>query len=118
VTDDFGEDEDSVKAVAASHKLMQRRLSSDDERWYVQSQEAFQLDNNNCTLTILSNDARGLLRFELLKLQSAETLYITCTVEQFDGLCDEQLGLSGPAKVNAATHKLFREALAAMPAEG
>jgi len=109
VTDDFGEDQDSVEAMAATHKLMQRRLSSNEERWYVQSQEAFQLQSENCTLTILSNDTKGLLRFELLKLQTAETLYITCTVEQFDSLCDEQSGPTGPAKVNAAIRQLFRE---------
>lgn len=81
------------------------------DSWRVESQEAWQLGQERCTLTSLSNEKEGLLRFELLKFSSGDTLFVTCTREQFLRVCKEQVGQLGATRVSAAVHQLFREAL-------
>eukprot|EP00928_Gymnodinium_smaydae_P080382 TRINITY_DN6408_c0_g1_i14.p1 TRINITY_DN6408_c0_g1~~TRINITY_DN6408_c0_g1_i14.p1 ORF type:complete len:322 (+),score=71.53 TRINITY_DN6408_c0_g1_i14:1797-2762(+) len=81
-----------------------------DDGWRVKSQEAFTLDDEYCTLTILEHAADALVKFEAMKLATSETLTLTCTHQQFQEVCDEQLGLSGAAQTSAAVRQLFREA--------
>jgi len=51
-----------------------------------------------------------LIQFELLQPGAEGPLYVTCTNAQFDALCEEQTGLNGTARVNAAIDQLLREA--------
>jgi len=98
--DDFGDDS----------QAKQKPLASGESRWQVQSQQPWLLGDEHCTLTILENKHDGQLQFELLKQSTQITVYVSCTNAQFDGLCDEQVGLVGTAKTNAALAQLFREA--------
>eukprot|EP00411_Alexandrium_monilatum_P041661 CAMPEP_0175393940 /NCGR_PEP_ID=MMETSP0095-20121207/33186_1 /TAXON_ID=311494 /ORGANISM="Alexandrium monilatum, Strain CCMP3105" /LENGTH=247 /DNA_ID=CAMNT_0016692543 /DNA_START=1 /DNA_END=743 /DNA_ORIENTATION=- len=111
---------DSVRREASSHwqpSLLVQTLplapgcTSRRGGWRVDSQEAWQLGKERCTLTTLLNDDCEMLRFELLKFSTADTVFVTCTREQFVQICGEQVGLTGADRVNAAVHQLFREAL-------
>merc|ERR1719352_544320 len=52
-----------------------------------------------------------MVQFELLKMSTNATMYVSCTNAQFDDLLNEQsVDLVGVAQVNAAISQLFREA--------
>merc|ERR1712032_1517240 len=108
VTSDFGEDDDEPN-MQVSRVVKRRASMGEADRWAVQSQEAVELCNEKCALTIFQNKALGQLRFEALVLSNAKTICITCTEKQFSEMCDEQKGLLGPAKVQAAVRQFFRE---------
>lgn len=105
--DGFGEDFDEEPSVPKS-KVAQD--AHGDVRWHIRSQQPWHLGKEHCTLTILENSVEGLVQFELVKYSTRATMHVTCTNAQFEGLCQEQTGLSGAAQINAAISQLFQEA--------
>jgi len=107
--DNFGED---APPDVSMPRDLQPELAAGVSEWVAESQIPWQWDDEKCTLTILQNRHEKLLRFEILKLHSGETLYITCTEDYFDELCGSQSpSLRGPARINAATRDLLGQAL-------
>jgi len=104
--EEFGEDFD---ADNFEPRLSER--PDDVARWHIKSQQPWQLGQEHCTLTILENSIDGMVQFELLKMSTNATMYVSCTNAQFDELLNEQcVDLVGVAQVNAAISQLFREA--------
>jgi len=81
--------------------------ASDDQMWSVLSEEPWVLGGEPCTLIVMENDAQALIRFNVTKHATGETLQAMGTQSEFQRLCEEQTGLSGSAQVKAAISQLF-----------
>lgn len=78
-----------------------------DQTWNILSEEPWVLGGEPCTLIVMENDAQALIRFNVTKHATGETLQAICTQSEFQQLCEEQTGLSGSAQVKAAISQLF-----------
>lgn len=116
--DTFGEDDgdDNTTTYDRITAAMQQAVGDidADTTWFIESQRAWELCGDLCTLTSFVNGDGSHMKFEVLK-SKGDLLTVTCTQGQFQELCDEHNELSGPARVNAAISQLFKEGLEEFP---
>jgi len=112
--DDFGEDfsEEEMQALASRMQPVPLAEGAGDGLgpWTVQSQQAWLFNGENCTMTILVNDAESLISFELLSLEKGFSWKQTGSQVSFDDIVRMQQGDTDVAKVELAIRDLFSEA--------
>jgi len=91
--------------------------AKDEDKWYMRCQQAWEVGGIYTTLTTFQNDVDQLIRFELLKPGTKETLFAICTNEQFEDLCSLQSAPPGPVQVHSAIRQVFQDNFEAELAE-
>jgi calcium-dependent protein kinase len=99
--DDFGDDDENAGAKSSGI------CDNAHANWVTQTQKAWELNGESCTLTIYEKKDERLLEFEVVYSKSGEVMKATGSKDEFDELCEEQKHVSGPARIDAAIRHLF-----------